>query len=210
MRKFMMLMSAAAMAVTMPAMAQAQGKGGGKGNSAKAQTSMKTTASTKGKGQARTNVRAQSKASAARNMSAATRVDANRNGILDRFERDTDGDGIMDYREGRVQRTLDRNRNGILDRFESGSNVNFCPPGLAKKTPACVPPGQAKRMFNQGQRLPTSFRDFISREALLGRIPESYRDDIPTGDFRYIYRDNTVYVIDPRTRLVNRIIDLIL
>lgn len=203
MKKIMMLVSAAAMAVTMPALAQGQGKG--KGNSAKAQTS----ASMKGKGQARTNVRAQTKAAAGRNMSAATRVDANRNGILDRFERDTDGDGILDYREGRVQRALDRNGNGIVDRFESGSRVNFCPPGLAKKTPACVPPGQARRMFNEGQRVPTNYRDFVTRDVLLGRLPESYRDDIPVGDYRYIYRDNTVYVVDPTTRLIRNIINIL-
>ena len=29
-----------------------------------------------------------------------------------------------------------------------------CPPGLAKKAIPCVPPGQAKKLYNIGQRLP--------------------------------------------------------
>ena len=203
MRKLMLLIGSAAMAVSMPALAQGQGKG--KGAAAKAQTVVK------GKGQARTNVRAQTRAANARNVAASGRVDANRNGILDRFERDSDGDGILDYREGRVLRNLDRNGNGILDRYESGvRSVNFCPPGLAKKTPACIPPGQAKRMFAEGQRVPVSYGDYITREILLGRIPVGYHDDIPMGNYRYIYRDNVVYVVDPTTRVIRDIIDIIL
>jgi Ni/Co efflux regulator RcnB len=27
---------------------------------------------------------------------------------------------------------------------------NGCPPGLARKSPACVPPGQAKKMWREG------------------------------------------------------------
>ena len=203
MKKIMMLVGAAAMAVTMPAMAEAQGKSGGKGNAAKAQSSVK------GQGQARTNARAQSRAAVARNAGAASRVDANRNGILDRFERDSDGDGILDYREGRVQRSVDRNGNGILDRFESGRRMNFCPPGLAKKTPACIPPGQAKRMFNQGQRVPTNFRgltdfDDLSPQ-LRDRLPAEFRSD----NFDFIVRDNTIFVVDPTTRVVRSIIELL-
>jgi len=187
----------------MPALAQGQGKG----NSGKAQVSAKAKGNKGAQMRTRTDVRADKRTT--RETTRTTRLDANGNGILDRFERDSDGDGILDYREGRVQRTLDRNGNGILDRFESGSRVNMCPPGLAKKTPACIPPGQANRMFNQGQRVPTTYRDFITRDTLFGRIPERYRDDIPTGDYRYIYRDNVVYVVDPTTRLIRNIINIV-
>ena len=81
-----------------------------------------------------------------------------------------------------------------------------CPPGLAKKRNGCLPPGQARKLFGMGQRIPTGYR-YYSR---YGDIPSTYRDrfGIPTGQ-RYIYRDNVVYVVDPTTRLVNRIIDLI-
>src|SRR5687767_7746974 len=39
-----------------------------------------------------------------------------------------------------------------------GYGLGGCPPGLAKKTPRCVPPGQAKHLFNVGQRVPLGYR----------------------------------------------------
>ena len=76
-----------------------------------------------------------------------------------------------------------------------------CPPGLA--TRGCLPPGQARRLFRQGQLVPSDYR-FNA----YGDIPSIYRDRVPEG-YRYIYRDNTVYVVDPTTSLVRTIIDLI-
>jgi hypothetical protein len=63
-------------------------------------------------------------------------------------------------------------------------------------------------MFREGQVLPRSYNNYTPYDSLLGRIPESYRDDIPSGQ-RYIYRDDAVYVVDPRTRIVRSIIDLL-
>ena len=84
-----------------------------------------------------------------------------------------------------------------------------CPPGLAKKDPACVPPGQAKRMFREGQRIPSNYDYFVDYDG----IPQTYRDRIPADyrdGYRYIYReDEGIYVVDPATRLVRSIIDLI-
>ena len=81
-----------------------------------------------------------------------------------------------------------------------------CPPGLANRNPPCVPPGQANRLFREGQRLPVNYRYYTD----YGQIPVDIRNrfGIPTG-YRYIYRDNSVYVVDPTTRLVRDIIDLI-
>ena len=81
-----------------------------------------------------------------------------------------------------------------------------CPPGLAKKRNGCLPPGQARKLYNVGQRIPTGYRHYSDFDD----IPLTYRDrfGIPSGQ-RYIYRDGTVYVVDPTTRLVNRIVDLI-
>jgi hypothetical protein len=104
----------------------------------------------------------------------------------------------------------DRNGNGILDSRErraAGSRygANACPPGLAKKNNGCLPPGQAKMLFTQGQRLPAGYDLFTD----YGDIPAQYRDDIPetyrSGDYRYIYRDDRVYVVDRATRLVRAI-----
>ena len=79
-----------------------------------------------------------------------------------------------------------------------------CPPGLADRNPPCVPPGQAQRLFREGQRIPAGYRYFVDYDV----IPEAFRAQVPEG-YRYIYRDNTVYVVDPATSLVRTIIDLI-
>lgn len=108
----------------------------------------------------------------------------------------------------------DRNGNGILDSRERRAagnryGANDCPPGLARKDNGCLPPGQARKIFTQGQRIPAGYNFYTDYSA----IPVQYRDDIPemyrSGDYRYIYRDNVVYVVDPATRLVRGIFDLI-
>lgn len=82
-----------------------------------------------------------------------------------------------------------------------------CPPGLGKKSPACVPPGQATRMFREGQRVPVRYRYFTP----YADIPEALRDQYDLDDdYRYIYRDNVIYVVDPETNLISRIIDAVL
>ena len=80
-----------------------------------------------------------------------------------------------------------------------------CPPGLANRSPACVPPGQA-RHYQRAQRLPADFTDYTAYNA----IPVEYRRRyaIPTGQ-RYIYSNSLVYVVDPRTLTVQDIIDLV-
>ena len=110
---------------------------------------------------------------------------------------DSDRDGIPDFRD----RTDDRRGN----RYGGAA----CPPGLANRTPACVPPGQARRMFREGQVIPRSYRDYLSYQDLLGRLPDDYDNRIPVGDYRYIYQNDNVYVVDPRTRLVRNIIDIL-
>ncbi|HEX8527851.1 hypothetical protein [Allosphingosinicella sp.] len=148
-----------------------------------------------GKGQsARTEVRSNGHArtDSRANARARTRTGAS----VDR-RIDTDRDGIPDYR--------DRTDNRRGNRYGGAA----CPPGLAKRTPACVPPGQARRTFRQGQRVPASYRDYVAYQDLLGRLPESYRDDIPAGDYRYIYDDDRVYVVNARTRLISSIINIL-
>lgn len=187
MKKILMIASAAAMAISMPALAQGQGKG--KGASAKQSQSQSMKRNAKSTGQVRTDVRARTDARA--NVRAKTRTGAN----IDRL--DINRDGRVDSRDSR----LDRNRDGLNDRL--------CPPGLAKKTPACVPPGQAKRMFNQGQRVPTNFRDFRDFNDVTSefgdRIPAGFRTD----QFGFIVRDDSIFVVDRTTRVVRSIIDVL-
>ena len=83
---------------------------------------------------------------------------------------------------------------------------NACPPGLAAKHNGCLPPGQARKLFNVGQRIPTGYNFYTQ----YSEIPLAYRNQYGLTDaYQYIYRDQSVYVVDPATSLVTRIIDLI-
>jgi len=88
--------------------------------------------------------------------------------------------------------------------------VNTCPPGLAAKLNGCLPPGQARRLFNIGQRIPRGYGFYTP----LDNIPLTYRNQIPGtylgGNYDYIYRNNSIYVVDPTSRLVADIIGLAL
>ncbi|HVL77678.1 MAG TPA: hypothetical protein VM346_00145 [Sphingomicrobium sp.] len=130
----------------------------------------------------------------------AQKVHVNARGYVD-----INRNGIPDYRE----RWIDRNRNGIDDRVEArwAHGQSWCPPGLAKKNNGCMPPGQANRLFREGQRVPVGYRYYTP----YGSIPVTLRDRYALDDdYRYIYRNNVIYVVDPRTQLVHRIIDLLL
>jgi hypothetical protein len=110
-----------------------------------------------------------------------------------------------------VNRTMrDRNGNRIDDRDEALARKYggaLCPPGLASKTPQCMAPGQAKWMFREGQRLPLNYRNFTP----YGDIPLALRNRYELDDdYRYIYRNNVIYQVDPETRLIREIISAIL
>jgi hypothetical protein len=64
-------------------------------------------------------------------------------------------------------------------------------------------------MFREGQALPRSYGSYLGYDDLIGRLPVDYRDDIPTGDYRYVYQNDAVYVVDARTRIVRSIIDIL-
>jgi hypothetical protein len=176
MRKLILLAGIAALSVAVPAAAEAQGRGHGRSHGARAQQQTQAHVN-RDRARARAATRAQARAEAQR------RARRNSNGTW-----------------------VDRNRDGINDRAQNRYGGAACPPGLANRTPACVPPGQARRMFNEGQRIPTNYGAFTS----YNDIPMEYRQqyNIPV-DQNYIYRDNMVYVVDPRTRLVTDIINLI-
>lgn len=134
------------------------------------------------------------------------RADANFNGIPDYRERrmvDINRNGIPDYRERRI----DRDRDGIDDRLERNHRygANNCPPGLAKKNNGCLPPGQAKKQFNVGQRIPRGYNYYTDYRSLPREYYSQYNLD---DDYRYIRRDDYLYEVDPVTSLVRRIIGL--
>lgn len=150
------------------------------------------------------------------------RYDANRNGIPDYRERmraDANFNGVLDYRERRTvdlnrngvpdyrERFIDRDRDGIDDRREASNRygANACPPGLAKKNNGCLPPGQAKKQFNVGQRIPNGYNYYTD----YNRLPSEYysRYDLD-NDYRYIRRNDYLYEVDPLTSLVRRVIGI--
>jgi len=82
-----------------------------------------------------------------------------------------------------------------------GYGAGGCPPGLAKKAVPCVPPGQAKKQYNVGQRLPQGYGTPYS----YNQIPSSLRTHQGLNrNQNYYYRNGYLYGVDPRTRQVRQ------
>jgi hypothetical protein len=87
-----------------------------------------------------------------------------------------------------------------------GYGVGGCPPGLAKKHNGCMPPGQARKLA-RGQRWQNSYG---SRYAY-GQIPYSVRNQYDLNpNYRYYYDNGYLYQVDPRTQLVQQVINALL
>lgn len=88
-----------------------------------------------------------------------------------------------------------------------GYGVGGCPPGLAKKAIPCVPPGQAKKMYGIGERLPLG----VFNPYGFNQIPMDLRtryDLRPNGT--YYYGNGYLYRVDPRTMMVQQAIAALL
>jgi hypothetical protein len=89
-------------------------------------------------------------------------------------------------------------------------SVRACPPGLAKKNPPCVPPGQAKKQVNYtNYDAHDHYRyrrgEYLPRDADYLRDPSRYR--LPDGTY---YVDNGfVYRVDPQTLEVMALVGLL-
>jgi len=86
-----------------------------------------------------------------------------------------------------------------------GYGAGGCPPGLAKK--GCVPPGQAKKMFNVGQRFRSDYGRLYNYNQLPYDLRQQYGFD-PRS--RYYYGDGYLYRVDPKTMLVQQAIAALL
>ncbi len=83
------------------------------------------------------------------------------------------------------------------------SSYRNCPPGLAKKHNGCQPPGQARQQWRRGYRVPNGYGSYTA----YNQIPYEYRNRYNLNpDNRYIYRDNTIYQVDPRTQIIQQIL----
>ena len=88
-----------------------------------------------------------------------------------------------------------------------GFGAGGCPPGLAKKSPACMPPGHAKKLFRVGQHYNTT----LGRRYGFGQIPDSLRNQYNlTPRYRYYYNNGYLYQVNPRTMVVQQVISALL
>jgi hypothetical protein len=82
-----------------------------------------------------------------------------------------------------------------------------CPPGLAKKAIPCVPPGQAKKLYNVGQRFPLGYGSPLG----YNQIPYDLRSQYGLNPYgNYYYGDGYLYRVDPRTMLIQQVIAALL
>lgn len=59
------------------------------------------------------------------------------------------------------------------------------------------------RLFRMGQRVPRSYA-----WTPYGQLPQTYVSQYSLSpDYRYVYRDNYIYVVDPRTYAVTRVLE---
>lgn len=96
----------------------------------------------------------------------------------------------------------DRDGDYWRDGVRGAQWADGCPPGLAKKPVACMPPGQAKKLVGQPLnrvRQRVAFRD------LPDRLRYAYRD---TDDYYYRYGDGYVYRVDRSTDVISSLLPL--
>jgi hypothetical protein len=89
-----------------------------------------------------------------------------------------------------------------------GYGTGGCPPGLAKKNPQCMPPGQYKKLFEVGQRVPLGYKGLLGYNALPYDLRSRYGGLDPYG--RYIYDQHYLYRVDPATMVVSQILRAVL
>lgn len=82
-----------------------------------------------------------------------------------------------------------------------------CPPGLAKKNNGCLPPGQAKKLYNVGQRYNRNFGNTWTYNQIPDHLRSQYEFD---RSDRYYYNSGYVYQVDPKTMLIQQVISALL
>lgn len=82
------------------------------------------------------------------------------------------------------------------------SKIGDCPPGLAKKNPPCVPPGQAKKIYRIGDRYDRNdyLNDYDRRRYNLPRLPRGQS---------YYRVGNSLIRVDNETREVLELIEAV-
>lgn len=83
-----------------------------------------------------------------------------------------------------------------------GYGIGGCPPGLAKKPVACMPPGQAKQLV--GRPL-NALRDQVAFQALPDRLQYVYGD---SPDYYYRYGDGYLYRVNRSNDVISSLLPL--
>jgi hypothetical protein len=84
--------------------------------------------------------------------------------------------------------------------------ANACPPGLAKKNNGCLPPGIAKQRFGLGDRWTGNYGAWSYNQ-----VPLDWRSQYGLDPMnRYYYRDGYLYGVDPKTRLVEAVVQALI
>ena len=107
------------------------------------------------------------------------------------------------HNKGQHARVLQDHRGHV------GYGTGGCPPGLAKKNPQCMPPGQHKKLFNVGQRVPYGYNGLLGYDSLPYDLRSRYGGGLDPYS-RYIHRDDYLYRVDPKTMVVSEILRAIL
>lgn len=96
-------------------------------------------------------------------------------------------------------------RGALIQHRRHPGHAATCPPGLAKKTPPCVPPGQAKKAgIGYGHRVGQVLR---AGDYRVVRDPRRF-DLEPRLDWRYYRDDASIYRVDSETRRILAVLSL--
>lgn len=109
------------------------------------------------------------------------------------------------HAKGEHGRHLVTSRNG--GRLYALNAGGRCPPGLAKKHNGCMPPGQAKKSYDIGQRYNRNFGYRWSYNQIPTDLRTRYSFD---QNDRFYYRNGYLYQVDPRTMLVEQVVSALL
>jgi hypothetical protein len=88
-----------------------------------------------------------------------------------------------------------------------GYGTGGCPPGLAKKNNGCLPPGQAKKLYNIGQRWPGNYGYAWNYNQIPNDLRSRYGFD---PNSRNYYGDGYLYRVDPATMVISQVVSAIL
>ena len=91
------------------------------------------------------------------------------------------------------------------DRHHNARNYGHCPPGLAKKNPPCIPPGQVRNHVRYGNSIGDVLR---IGDYLVINDPRRYNLQQRDG-WRYYRDDNNIYRVDSGTQKVLAVLNLI-